>query len=650
MDGIGITLKRGIGSVTFAKVADSFAVRMKSGRARRGQTLSAASAKALPELTHLMTLPERMDLFSMQDAKKLNATMTDLRATPDVDVVSHVYRLDDSPASTVVPTGSVTLQFRPDTADKVREQLFAEFGLELIEDLPFLAHGYTARLTRMSRDNPLKMCAKLQQRPELLSAEPDLAFRAMLNYVPSDTKYREQWHLNNRGDLMGLQVGADVKAELAWEISRGSRDIAICVMDDGFDLGHPDFSAPGKVIAPRDFGQQDVTPEPVESDDNHGTACAGVALAEETGVGSVGLAPRCAFMPLRMSLNLSDEAVVSMFRHALDNKADVISCSWSAASWNFPLSTKINAILHHCATQGRRNGKGCAILFAAGNENRPLNGTKDGRVSHQGFALHPDVIAVGASNSQDLRAGYSNFGPELACCAPSSGSGGRGVVTTDRRGAAGYESTDYTHSFGGTSSATPLSAGLAGLLLSVNPDLTAAEVKRILMDSADKIGAADDQYDSNGRSPLYGSGRINAARALQMAAGVAPPPQAATETLTMEHRVNKPIPDMQTIEDGIHFPMAALIKEIEISLDIRHSYIGDLKVSLITPGAKEILLHDRAGGGTDNLNISLRSTQEPQLFAACLGQSALGAWKLKIADTAQDDAGVLVKWGMAVSY
>ena len=645
-----ITLKRGIGSVTFSKVADSFAVRMKSGRARRGKTLAAAGAKALPELNHLMVLPERMDLFSLQDANKLDGTMVDLRATPDIDVVSHVYRLDDSPASTVIPTGSVTLQFRPDTPQKVREKIFSDYGLELIEDLSFLPHGYTARLTRKSIENPLKLCAKLQQLPEILSAEPDLAFRAMLNYIPSDTKYREQWHLNNRGDLMGLKIGADVKAEAAWEISRGSRDIVICVIDDGFDLGHPDFSALNKVVAPRDFGQQDQTPEPVENDDNHGTACAGVALAEETGVGSVGLAPRCTFMPVRMSLSLSDQIVVSMFSHALDNKADVISCSWSAAAWNFPLSTKINAILHHCATQGRRNGKGCVILFAAGNENRPLNGTKDGRVSHQGFALHPDVIAVGASNSQDTRAGYSNFGPELACCAPSSGSGGRGVVTTDRRGAAGYEATDYTHSFGGTSSATPLTAGLAGLMLSVNPALTAAEVKRIVMESADKIGAADGQYDGNGHSPLYGRGRINAQRAVQMAMGSIPSPVAATETLAIEHRVNKPIPDMKSIEDGIQFSIAALIKEIEISLEIRHTYIGDLQVSLITPGGKEILLHDRAGGGTDNLAISLRSTQEPQLFAVCLGQSALGTWKLKITDTEQGDAGVLVKWGLAVGY
>ncbi len=645
-----ITLKRGIGSTTFTKAVDSFAVRMKSGRARQMQTLSATSAKTLPDLDHLMVLPERMDMFSLKDTKKLDATMDDLRMAPGVDVVSHIYRLDDNPASTVVPTGTLTLQFRSDTPDSTREQMFADFGLELVEDLSYLAHGYSARLTRLSKENPLKICAELQGRRELLVAEPDLAFRAVLNYIPSDTKYAEQWHLNNRGDMLGLASGADVKAELAWEMNRGSRDIAICVVDDGFDLGHPDFAAPGKIVAPRDFGQQDIVPEPVSGDDNHGTACAGVALAEETGVGTVGLAPHCAFMPVRMSMMLSDESVVSMFRHALDNNADVISCSWSAASWNFPLSTKISAMLHECATQGRRNGKGCVILFAAGNENRPLDGDKDGRVSHQGFALHPDVIAVAASNSQDVRAGYSNYGPQLACCAPSSGSGGRGVVTTDRRGAAGYEATDYTHSFGGTSSATPLTAGLAGLILSVNPELSAAEVKRIIMMSADKIDLDGGQYDGEGHSARYGHGRINAARALDMAAGVSPTPVAVSETLVMEHRVNKPIQDLKTIEDDITFPLAATIKEMEITLDIRHSYIGDLQVSLLTPQNKEIMLHDRAGGGTDDLVISLRSTQEPQLFTACLGQPAQGVWKLRIADMAQDDTGVLVKWGLAVGY
>jgi subtilisin family serine protease len=179
-------------------------------------------------------------------------------------------------------------------------------------------------------------------------------------------------------------------------------------------------------------------------------------------------------------------------------------------------------------------------LFAAGNENRPLNGIlPDGRISHQGFALHPDVIAVGASNSQDKRSSYSNFGPELALCAPSSGNPGRGVVTTDRRGIQGYSSSDYTFTFGGTSSATPLAAGLAALILSVDENLTSAEVKQIMMETADKIDAANGQY-VDGHSPLYGHGRINAFAAVQLAQSENGDPEVTVEILSVDLSIVEP--------------------------------------------------------------------------------------------------------------
>ncbi len=98
-----------------------------------------------------------------------------------------------------------------------------------------------------------------------------------------------------------MVAGADVKAEGAWEYTMGSRDIVICIMDDGFDLNHPEFNVAGKIVAPRDFGQDDFDPNPAYENENHGTACTGVALAEQNGIGVVGLAPRCAFMPVRTS-------------------------------------------------------------------------------------------------------------------------------------------------------------------------------------------------------------------------------------------------------------------------------------------------------------------------------------------------------------
>jgi subtilisin family serine protease/subtilisin-like proprotein convertase family protein len=418
-------------------------------------------------------------------------------------------------------------------------------------------------------------------------------------------------------------------------------------MDDGFDLGHPEFNVPGKIVSPRDFGQDDSDPNPVYEDDNHGTACAGVAIAEENGTGVVGLAPGCAFMPVRTSSWLSDESIVSLFQYAIDKHADVISCSWSAASWNFPLSTKMHGIMHKAATEGRRNKKGCVILFAAGNENRPLNGQKDGKISHQGFALHPDVIAVGASNSMDQRSSYSNYGIELAICAPSSGSPGRRIVTTDRRGTKGYSTGDYTHDFGGTSSSTPLTAGLAALILSANPELTSAAVKGIIMDTADKIDQENGQY-VNSHSPWYGHGRINAHQAVARAAGDSD--ERLPVVLFMEHQVNKPIPDLGVTEDEITFPLDVTIKEIEVVLDIKHTYRGDLRVILKPPQSGEIILHNGSGGSQKDLIRSFRSSDEPGLFGPVIGTPAKGNWYLKVMDMAKHDVGNLTKWGIAIAY
>jgi len=297
-----IKLKRGRREVTFKKVPDYFAVRLKQGKAANERALEASLGRPKTEVRHVDSVAtENMEVFAVREAAGLEETMDELRTAPASDVITHVYAVDDTPGGAMIPTGTMTIQFKPDVKAEEREKILAEFGLEVLEDLDFLPHGYTVRLTEASTENPLKIAAKLQQRPEIETAEPDLSFQVSLAHVPADPLYRQQWHLKNRGGEVGLRVGADVKAEEAWDYTRGSREVVVCVMDDGFDLEHPDFVAPDKIVAPRDFGQADFDPNPVFEDDNHGTACAGVAIAEENGTGVVGLAPRCAFMPVRMS-------------------------------------------------------------------------------------------------------------------------------------------------------------------------------------------------------------------------------------------------------------------------------------------------------------------------------------------------------------
>ena len=391
-----ITLKRGGREITLKKAPNAFAVRLKRGMATSESALKSSLGQPKTPVTHVKSdVHERLDVFRLEAAEHLEETMDELRNAPAADFITHLYTIGDAAGAEVIPTGTMTIQFKPDTAKLRREEILKAHGLEVIKEIDFLPNGLLVRLTSASTENPLKIAAELQQREEIIVAEPDLRVPVSFKYVPTDTLYREQWHLKNRGDKVGLKAGADVKAEEAWEITRGTRNVRICIIDDGFDIDHPDFSARDKIVAPRDFGQNDQDPRPVSAADNHGTACAGVALAEENGTGVVGLAPGCALMPVRFD-SISDQAIENYFRWAMDHGADVISCSWGAAPPNYPLSARQWGIIHKAATDGRQ-GKGCVILFAAGNESAPLNGGG----YYNGFALHPDVIAVAASNSRD---------------------------------------------------------------------------------------------------------------------------------------------------------------------------------------------------------------------------------------------------------
>jgi subtilisin-like proprotein convertase family protein len=88
-----------------------------------------------------------------------------------------------------------------------------------------------------------------------------------------------------------------------------------------------------------------------------------------------------------------------------------------------------------------------------------------------------------------------------------------------------------------------------------------------------------------------------------------------------------------------------LTKEIEVSVDIKHTYCGDLRLTLKSPQSQNIILIDRSGGSEDDIIRSFRSSNEPALINAIMGTAAKGDWSLKIEDTAKQDVGVLVKWG-----
>lgn len=474
------------------------------------------------------------------------------RQLPKGAVVHHAYNPTGDPITRYYITDRIIVRFKSGTAAAEAEELFAKHNLDILKFYPSADKPtYLVLVTDGTGMNPLKCSVELQEDPRVEFAEPNLINRFEQAYLPTDNLFERQWHLRSWSGL-DVVAGADVDAPNAWEISRGTRSVTVAVIDDGFELTHPDLSGPGKIPFQIDFVDSDNNPLPTQaSGDYHGTPCAGVAIGEENGQGIVGIAPGCSFLPVRFPLAADDNLLWEIFEYA-GQRADVLSCSWGPVPVYAPLNQFNYDQFTRLARSGSPTGKGCVILFAAGNYNAPIQDLNNnffrwrdpsrGIVIQRGailngHAAHPDIITVAASTSLNKKAWYSNWGKEISICTPSNNfhpidptvqAPGRGIWTTDNEefGFDFARGSRYTGDFGGTSSATPLAAGVAALIRSVNPELTALEVKETLETTADKItdneadpvlGNQKGNYDSNGHSEWFGFGKVNAARALTMA-------------------------------------------------------------------------------------------------------------------------------------
>lgn len=680
---LGLVLQRGGEELILAKALDRFTVRFVTDFPV--QQLSQVSWG----IWQRSIIQAKLELFQTTP-EQIETAIAQARTDAHVVFASHVYTVQNHLETFVYLTDQITIQFA-NGVDSIKINLIAS-QFNLIQDKPILglANAFVFLVSKQATENPLKIANQLQALPEVLAAEANVLVETQDLYQPRDSLYPQQWYLNhNGGDELAL--GSHIAVESAWDITRGVRSVVVAVVDDSFDLNHPDFQGSGKVVAPRDLRENDFLPLPSGKGNSHGTACAGLAVAEENGAGIVGVAPGCALMPIRTTGFLDDESIEQIFNWAIDKGASVISCSWGASVVYFPLSLRQNAAITRAATQGR-NGKGCVILFAAGNANRPVSGT----VYEQnwpantlqgltewlgGFAVHPDVMTISASTSIGKKAVYSNWGSNLSVCAPSNnappgmsfpGKGflytqptiqssiiGRGMLTTDQIGAAGYDAGDFTSNFGGTSSATPVVAGVAALVLSANPNLTAQQVKRILETTADKIVDSDPDpqlglyggtYDEKGYSQWFGYGKVNAAKAVQAAVQMrAGDPLNASQQIKVNSSSVVEIPDGQAqgVKSAIAIAETSTVRDIQVTVNITHEFLGDLEIYLIAPNNQQVLLQNRTLGCRTELKTTYNTRSHP-ILKQLLSQSAKGLWQLLLIDYVPQDVGKLNSWELTL--
>ncbi|MCB0705983.1 MAG: S8 family serine peptidase [Saprospiraceae bacterium] len=490
-------------------------------------------------------------------SQSLDDKLDAVRKEDDISQGTHVYLANGSNRP-LVPTGELYITFSDGTSTEEQNLVLEEYNLEEVERRnPFLL---VARVTDKS-PNPIKVANLLSRISLVQSAEPDLD-TFVDNYEfrpPGDSLFAHQWQIHNNGHIPDsnhpVKSGADAKILEAWNRlgGLGSSDIVVAVIDNGFDINHPDLRS--KVYKPWDLWRNSSNITMGNPQFSHGTPCASIALAASNGTGMVGVAPNARFMPVS-GTSFSVRATEQMFETCVNNGADIISCSWGTTDPNFALNSLKSEAIRKAAKEGR-NGKGCVILFAGGNE---------GSNAINLYATHPDVICVGATTSQDQHASYSNSGRELMIVAPSNGDwpliaaraswdpGSPGKIGAFKYWNDGVSRGDQYKHFGGTSAATPLVAGVCALILSANPDLTAREVREVLIGTADKIGSPW-EYTA-GHSVKYGYGKVNAdkavAEAIRRKATInRPEPVIVPTTITPPPPSPSPVPSASNEAGGL---------------------------------------------------------------------------------------------------
>ena len=402
-------------------------------------------------------------------------------------------------------------------AESLRD-LCETLGLIVSEQLDFTNCEYLLEVPATGPDAVFAAVEDIRQAACVEWAVPNIGFkprpRGMV--VPDDVYFSHQWHLCNTGQSGGA-IGADIRAPEAWEITAGSPDIVVAVIDDGVDLDHPDLA--DNLVAGYDFYDDDSLPDAgtAYAIEAHGTACAGLIAAQgNNAIGVTGVAWQCRIMPVRIFGGedgyITEHEIATAIRWAAVNGADVLSNSWGGEL----MTDAVHSAVVDVTESGGlgRDGKGCVVVWAVADSGA--------EISPYDSAAFDEVIAVGATDHSDALWDYSAYGSELDLVAPSGETVTWGAKldlwTTDVASHAGYSchnnrtyiSSDYTDQMGGTSGACPVVAGVAALVLSVNPQLTGAQVRHVLECSALDLGTP-------GRDDYYGYGRIDARAAIEIA-------------------------------------------------------------------------------------------------------------------------------------
>lgn len=433
-----------------------------------------------------------------------------LKADARFHFVSPAYLTADH-VSSVILLDHVVARFHDGVTSLQVDSIASSLGARVIR-APVADSGYkTYLISADTAGDVLSVANAINVSPLARWASPDMIGSESPSSVPTDTYFSKQYYLNS--SLITNGVHDDIDVEKAWDLTKGDSSIRIVFVGTGIDQQHPEFKTRTMVGFDAlwndpNNGKGEWAGHPAP-DDGHETAVAGIATALQDGHGTAGIAPNVQYDAVRIFRH-TDVAANNDIANGITwayQRSDVINNSWGGCET--PSSIIADAVAN--ALSLGRGGKGTVVVFAAGNNNNPGCTTMETWESQL-----PGVIAVAALAKDGTHASYSLTGPDISVSAfgGETGSGpgcfdgeqgGADIVTTDLsfahdcpNGPVGEYA--YTTGFGGTSAATPQVAGVAALILSRFPSLTAAQVKTLIQSTAVPWGD----------HTLYGFGKLDA--------------------------------------------------------------------------------------------------------------------------------------------
>eukprot|EP01117_Protostelium_nocturnum_P002760 TRINITY_DN1368_c0_g1_i2.p1 TRINITY_DN1368_c0_g1~~TRINITY_DN1368_c0_g1_i2.p1 ORF type:complete len:566 (+),score=148.33 TRINITY_DN1368_c0_g1_i2:138-1835(+) len=457
--------------------------------------------------------------------------------------------------------------------------------------------------------------------------------RQMPNIVsPTDPLYTDQWHLKS---------DAHVNVQAAWALGLTGEGVNIAIVDDGIQYDHPDLQKNYRKEYSYDFNYWDDNPYPDAASDDHGTSAAGVAAAGMNQHCGVGPAHKAGLSAIRLISVGSADNQEGAALHYKGKHNHIYSNSWGPTDDGRRKEGpgRLGSLALEDGIKNGRDGLGSIYSWAGGNG----RGSKD-NCNYDGWANSRYTITVAAVDWYGKQTYYSESCSMLLVSAPSSGSG-KYITTTDLTGSRGTSRSDCTSTFGGTSAAAPLAAGVMALVLQANPKIGWRDMQNILLETAKKTDPQDSEWIVNGAGKMYshkyGFGVIDAGAACKMAMSNYTNLGPEINSTAMES------PDMRLQSAG---GITEFTLKIDENFIVEHTRVvvyiatprrGDLSISLISPMKTRSVLaefHNDQGsdytgwdfGSIANWGESSAGTYTLIIVNNGGGVTSLKSWKLTV--------------------